>query len=95
MMKVVLDALFGCSHRRTSFPLTPKGGRGIAGAHRRAYVACLDCGREFEYDWTTMKVDEPIERKRTEPVVKPAESLKAGVKLPGFLRLGNRIADKI
>lgn len=93
MMNVVLDALFGCSHRRTSFPLTPKTGRGIASAHRGTYVACLDCGREFEYDWTTMKVDDPLPSKRTEPVVKAAEPRKPAAKLPGFLRFGNRVAD--
>jgi hypothetical protein len=40
--------IFRCSHERTSFPLTPTNGRGT-------YVACLECGREFKYDWQQMK----------------------------------------
>jgi hypothetical protein len=25
-----------------------------------AYVACLDCGKEFRYDWAQMRVGEPV-----------------------------------
>ena len=54
-----LDVFFGCSHKRLSFPIT------VRGAQRRntqaasvtgTYVVCLDCGHEFPYDWTQMKV---------------------------------------
>ena len=40
---------FACRHARVSFPQTPKGSC-------RAYVACLDCGREFAYDWQAMRM---------------------------------------
>lgn len=45
-MKHLLWWLFGCSHRRTTFPLTKK----------RTYVVCLECGREFQYDWQKMRI---------------------------------------
>jgi hypothetical protein len=53
----VLDLFFGCSHRRCSFPMTVRGKlRRIAAASvTGTYVACLDCGREFPYDWDKMK----------------------------------------
>lgn len=59
-----IKTLFGCSHQRTTFPLTP--GRRIAGqsapnATRNAtYVVCLDCGQEFAYDWSQMRVGQPV-----------------------------------
>jgi hypothetical protein len=56
MLSMVIESLFGCSHRRTTFPLTPK--RAIRSG---AYVTCLDCGREFAYNWTEMRrEDEPV-----------------------------------
>lgn len=40
--------LFGCRHKRLTRPITPAHKPGTkAGA---AYVACLDCGRQFHYD---------------------------------------------
>ena len=51
MFQSLIDTLFGCSHQRTTFPLTParRSGHG-------AYVTCLDCGKEFAYDWKTMRI---------------------------------------
>jgi hypothetical protein len=43
----LLEKLFGCSHKRFSFPQTKEG---------RTYVCCLKCGEEFEYDWKKMEV---------------------------------------
>ena len=58
MMTKLIDVLFGCRHSRYSFPVTLRGsgGRPQAGALTGTYVACLDCGREFPYDWQEMKV---------------------------------------
>ncbi len=54
----LLDVLFGCAHRRFTFPITVRGGkrRSEAAALTGTYVVCLDCGREFAYDWRQMKV---------------------------------------
>jgi len=53
-----LDLLFGCSHKRYSFPLTIRGKRGgsQAASATGTYVVCLDCGQEFPYDWEEMKL---------------------------------------
>jgi hypothetical protein len=58
MIAGLIDALFGCRHPRYSFPVTLRGTnrRPQAGALTGTYVACLDCGREFPYDWQEMKV---------------------------------------
>ena len=58
MIGKLLDALFGCKHARYSFPVTirrPKR-RPQAAALTGTYVVCLDCGKEFGYDWQEMKV---------------------------------------
>jgi hypothetical protein len=58
MLTKLMDALFGCRHARYSFPITVRAGsRRTPGPQRTGtYVACLDCGREFRYDWQEMKI---------------------------------------
>ena len=64
MFDSMLDALFGCSHRRTTFPLTPARRTGFVASsgHSRKgpYVVCLDCGKEFDYNWQDMRVGRPV-----------------------------------
>jgi hypothetical protein len=43
-----------CAHQRTTFPITPRGSG--------TYVCCLDCGREFNYDWDAMRVTGPCKQ---------------------------------
>jgi hypothetical protein len=66
MIVKLIDALFGCRHSRYSFPVTIRGGvrRPQAAALTGTYVACLECGREFPYDWQDMKVITSPERHR-------------------------------
>lgn len=54
----VFDVLFGCVHKRVSFPITRKGGqrRPAAALQTGTYIVCLDCGKEFAYDWQQMRV---------------------------------------
>jgi hypothetical protein len=61
MVGKIFDALFGCWHSRYSFPITVRQGsrRSRAAAVTGTYVVCLDCGKEFAYDWKEMKVVEP------------------------------------
>jgi hypothetical protein len=60
MFSRVLGALFGCWHGRYSFPITVKKGRRSAAAFPTGtYVVCLDCGKEFPYDWKQMKIITP------------------------------------
>jgi hypothetical protein len=58
MMSNLFDAFFGCRHSHFSFPVTLRvaAGRPKAGDLTGTYVACLDCGKEFPYDWEEMKV---------------------------------------
>jgi hypothetical protein len=54
----LLQALFGCRHARYSFPITVRDGlrRYPAARPMGTYVACLDCGKEFPYDWQQMRI---------------------------------------
>ena len=58
MIAKLIDAVFGCRHPRYSFPVTLRGAkrRSQAAALTGTYVVCLECGREFPYDWQQMKV---------------------------------------
>ena len=64
MFQLLIDTLFGCSHQRTTFPLTParrNGGQALSGTQRMGtYVTCLDCGKEFAYDWKAMRVGQAV-----------------------------------
>jgi len=53
-----LDALFGCSHKNFSFPITKRRSqrRSAAASVTGTYIVCLDCGKEFAYDWQQMKI---------------------------------------
>ena len=73
MFSRVLDALFGCVHKRYSFPITvKKGRRSVAALVTGTYVVCLDCGKEFAYDWKQMKIVHPS----GEPVAVPSFATK-------------------
>ena len=64
MFDVLRNMFFGCTHRRTTFPLTSRRTHGplMNGTCANTYVVCLDCGREFCYDWTEMRMNEPLAR---------------------------------
>ena len=66
MIEKLVDALFGCRHARYSFPVTVRRAvrRPQAAALTGTYVVCLDCGKEFAYDWQQMKVIASPERHR-------------------------------
>ena len=76
MLANLVDALFGCWHRNVSFPLTVKRGhRSPAASLTGTYVVCLDCGKEFPYDWREMKV---ISAQRPTPDLPQAVGSYAG-----------------
>ena len=54
----LIDLVFGCWHRHLSFPISAKPGQRRSEAARATgtYVVCLDCGKEFSYDWEQMRV---------------------------------------
>ena len=57
-MTNLIDMLFGCRHKQVSFPMTSKRGsrRSAAASLTGTYVVCLECGKEFPYDWSGMKI---------------------------------------
>lgn len=74
MFSNLVDVLFGCGHKNYSFPITTRRGqrRSAAASVTGTYVVCLDCGKEFPYDWHEMKVVAP--RQGPEAVAGPVES---------------------
>jgi hypothetical protein len=60
MLIALLNSLFGCSHQRTTFPLTPSRKMSTSANRHGTYVVCLDCGQEFRYDWKEMRVGEQV-----------------------------------
>ncbi len=75
MLATLVDAFFGCWHKNYSFPITVKPGHRRAGAAALTgtYVVCLDCGKEFPYDWHSMKVMSPNARPASQ-IANPVES---------------------
>jgi hypothetical protein len=61
MINSILN-LFGCSHRRLTRPITPVRKHGDPTGETA--VVCLDCGRQFAYDWNHMRIGKPIARSR-------------------------------
>jgi hypothetical protein len=63
MFQSFLNKMLGCSHSHTTFPLTPSRKTGVtqAGVMRNGtYIVCLDCGKEFDYNWTEMRMGQPV-----------------------------------
>ncbi len=78
MLSNLIDSLFGCSHKRITFPITIKHAqRAKTGAPTGTYVVCLDCGGEFDYDWKLMKILGRRDRVVTMPEAAPAEAVTA------------------
>ena len=50
MLEKLLD-LFRCAHDRVTFPQGPADS---------VHITCLDCGKEFAYDWPNMRVIGPV-----------------------------------
>ena len=73
-----VDFLFGCWHRNYSFPITSRPGhrRSEAALVTGTYVVCLDCGKEFPYDWREMKVVSANRRARHR-LAEAAEQVRA------------------
>jgi hypothetical protein len=62
MFRSFIELVFGCPHPRTTFPLTPARRNAAPSATRGngTYVVCLDCGKEFAYNWKDMRVGQPV-----------------------------------
>ncbi len=69
MIDTVLNLLFRCPHRRLTRPVTPVSKPGVASGE--TYVVCLDCGKQFTYDWDRMRIGRPIEKSAAAGVLHP------------------------
>lgn len=59
MIDSLYDTFFRCGHRRMSFPRKPVTKPGAPQAEM--YVVCLDCGKQFHYDWEKMRIGNAVE----------------------------------
>jgi hypothetical protein len=48
----LLKRLFGCKHRKHSFPFSSRE------VPTGAYVVCFECGKHLSYDWQAMRISE-------------------------------------
>jgi hypothetical protein len=69
MIDTLLNLLFRCPHRRLTRPVAPitKAGQ----PHSQSYVVCLDCGKQFEYDLSEMRIGRAIDHSQDAGVVPP------------------------
>ena len=66
MFYALIAGILGCRHKHYTFPITTR--TDYPGSRRGPYVVCLDCGKEFTYDWSRMKVltrRSPMEERTT------------------------------
>ena len=64
MVTKLVNALFGCTHSNYSFPRTVRSRRSEATRLTGTYVVCLDCGKEFPYDWQHMRLITSVDDER-------------------------------
>lgn len=78
-MTNLIDLLFGCWHKQVSFPMTSKPGphRSAAASLTGTYIVCLECGKEFPYDWKGMKIVDHLPIPTEHIAANPAESWAA------------------
>jgi hypothetical protein len=69
MISSIFGGLFGCAHRRLTRPITPVSKPGMPSGE--TYVVCLDCGKQFAYDWNHMRLGKQIERQIDTGVLNP------------------------
>jgi DNA-directed RNA polymerase subunit RPC12/RpoP len=69
MIDSVLNLLFRCSHRRLTRPVTPVSKAGVP--QGQTYVVCLDCGKQFAYDFLKMRIGRPLENSLEHGVLPP------------------------
>src|ERR1700674_5280179 len=67
VIDTVLNMLFRCSHRHLTRPLTRVGETG--GREGASYVVCLDCGKQFAYDLSEMRIGKVIDQSHDASVV--------------------------
>jgi hypothetical protein len=79
MIDSLLNLVFRCAHRRLTRPLAPitKSGQ----PHSQSYVVCLDCGKQFEYDLSRMRMGKAIDHTHDAAIVPPKPPVARGRKV--------------
>ena len=88
MMAVLAELLFRCPHRRLTRPITPVSKPGVPSGE--TYVVCLECGKQFYYDWEKMRLGGPVERDAAKGVL-PLELPKPSKSKLKYALLGSAI----
>ena len=87
-MDSIWNALVGCRHRRTTFPFTPARPKTVripSETHGETYVVCLDCGKQFVYDWENMRLGGAVDISSGAPVPAP-ETVKVPFRTKSKMR---------
>lgn len=103
MIDTVLNLLFRCPHRRLTRPITPVSKPGMPSGE--TYIVCLDCGKQFAYDWKQMRMGGPVPSTETTGVLHPGmpapargagkvKYLLMGTALPFLLYAGKALTSK-
>lgn len=78
MFRNLLEGWYGYPHIHCTFPITLRDASqcDTSSSSTRTYFVCLDCGKEFPYDWREMKVLKRFPATRTrhwnlQPSVQP------------------------
>ncbi len=79
MIGSIFQTVFGCSHRRLTRPITRVRKPGITAGETS--VVCLDCGKEFVYDWNHMKIGKPVEKSQDSGILPPNMPRPAATKM--------------
>jgi DNA-directed RNA polymerase subunit RPC12/RpoP len=74
MIDTLLNLLFRCGHRRLTRPVSAAA---KPGTHSETYVVCLDCGKQFAYDFTRMKIGKPLGAPQPDAPKRRSRTLKA------------------
>ena len=69
MIDSLINLVFRCPHRRLTRPVTPVSRRGEPSGD--TYVVCLDCGKQFSYDWEKMRIGKPVASSSAAGVLSP------------------------
>jgi hypothetical protein len=88
MIDSVINLLFRCSHRRLTRPITPMNKPGEP--HGETYCVCLDCGKQFTYDWEKMHAGKPVATSASDGVFHPSMPKPAHTKLK-YAMLGSAV----
>jgi hypothetical protein len=69
VIDTVWSLLFQCRHRHLTRPFTPATDRGAS--HDETYVVCLDCTKQFAYDFQKMRIGKAIHHSHAVCVIPP------------------------